>query len=444
MRPIVIQPADPFILCIRGDEGAHHHHPHHQPCSIPDLTMERSRWSRKEEAARLLRIQQTSGVVVGSDDRRHYHHTNNDGWNIIQGRHILGTASSRDRRDHPKRRNREESNSTEMRNATTLDPIVPNVDQSPPVPHPRSASLPTSTTPAHHSSQPQQLQRRTGSILKTKTLTDSLAHGSRPEEGGGPHHRRTTASITFDRIEIREYARTVGDNPSCTAGPPIRYEKTKHTHPCTKYFVPFSHFLSRSLHSLSWEYTVAGAMDVHAYERDRAPRRRKNELLLSRERRQEMLRKEWQVTQRDIADAVRQTVKTRNQRRTTITNLDKHAFPETPIEVFVQSGKRKFQRFWKQRARILLTKTVSRPPRRTVDVLEDQLAASQHCRRLQHADLDQLMKQLSCSSDSDDDTEDINPTSELRRPPSTLPTTTEKEIIMVSDDTTDDDTKEHH
>jgi len=426
MRPIVIQPADPFILCIRGDEGAvvsttdpyhHHHPPHHQPCSIPDLTMERSRLNRKEEAARLLRIQQTSGVVVGSDDRRHYHHTNNDGWNIIQGRHVLGTASSIDRRDHPKRRNREESNSTEIRNATTLDPIVPNADQPPPVPHPRSASLPTSTTPAHHSSQPQQLQRRTGSILKTKTLTDSLAHGSRPEEGGGPHHRRTTASITFDRIEIREYARTVGDNPSCTAGPPI---------------------------SLSWEYTVAGAMDVHAYERDRAPRRRKNEMLLARERRQEMLRKEWQVTQRDIADAVRQTVKTRNQRRTTITNLDQHAFPVTPIEVFVQSGKRKFQRFWKQRARILLTKTVSRPPRRTVDVLEDQLAASQHCRRLQHEDLEQLMKQLSSSSDSDDDTEDITPTSELRRPPSTLPTTTEKEIIMVSDDMMDDDTKEHH
>ena len=186
--------------------------------------------------------------VVGSYDRRHYHHTNNDGWNIIQGRHVLGTASRIGRREHPKRRTREESNSTEMRNATTFDPIVPNADPPPPVPHPRSAVRPTSTTPAHHSSQPQQLQRRTGSILKTTTRTDSLAaRGSRPEEGGGPH-RRTTASITFDRIEIREYARTVGDNPSCTAGPPIRYEKKKHTHPCTRILFLFLIFsLSLSL-----------------------------------------------------------------------------------------------------------------------------------------------------------------------------------------------------
>ena len=156
-----------------------------------------------------------------------------------------------------------------------------------------------------------------------------------------------------------------------------------------------------------------------------------------------MLRKEWQVTQRDIADAVRQTVKIRNQRRTTITNLDQRTLPVTHIEVFVESGKRKLQRFWKQRARILTT-TATRSPRRTVDVLEDQLVASQHCRRLQNADLDELMKQLSSLSDSDDDTEDITPTNELRRPPSTLASTTEKEIIMVSDDTTDDDTKEHH
>ena len=256
MRPIFIQPTDP-ILRSRGDEGDgvsttdpyHHHHPHHPPpCIIPDLTLERSRWSMKEEeAARLLRIQPTSGVVVGRSDRRHYHYTNSNGGKTIQGRHVLGTATSIDRCEHPKRRTREESNSTEMRNTTTLDPLLPNADPQPPVPHPRSASRLTPTTPSH--SAPPQRQQRTGSILKTKTLTDSLApRGSGPEEGEGPQRR--TASITFDRIEIREYARTVGDNPSCTAGPPIRYEKKKHTHPCTCMlflFLIFSLSLSLSL-----------------------------------------------------------------------------------------------------------------------------------------------------------------------------------------------------
>ena len=245
MRPIFIQPTDP-ILRSRGDEGDgvsttdpyHHHHPHHPPpCIIPDLTLERSRWSMKEEeAARLLRIQPTSGVVVGRSDRRHYHYTNSNGGKTIQGRHVLGTATSIDRCEHPKRRTREESNSTEMRNTTTLDPLLPNADPQPPVPHPRSASRLTPTTPSH--SAPPQRQQRTGSILKTKTLTDSLApRGSGPEEGEGPQRRRT-ASITFDRIEIREYARTIGDNPSCTAGPPIRYEKKKTHASMYKYFVP--------------------------------------------------------------------------------------------------------------------------------------------------------------------------------------------------------------
>ena len=235
MRPIFIQPTDP-ILRSRGDEGDgvsttdpyHHHHPHHPPpCIIPDLTLERSRWSMKEEeAARLLRIQPTSGVVVGRSDRRHYHYTNSNGGKTIQGRHVLGTATSIDRCEHPKRRTREESNSTEMRNTTTLDPLLPNADPQPPVPHPRRASLPTPTSSSHASPPP--LPRRTGSILKTTARTDSVARGSGPEGGGGPQRRRT-ASITFDRIEIREYARTIGDNPSCTAGPPIRYEKKKHT-----------------------------------------------------------------------------------------------------------------------------------------------------------------------------------------------------------------------
>ena len=37
-----------------------------------------------------------------------------------------------------------------------------------------------------------------------------------PEDAG-------TTRIKFDKVIIREYARTVGDNPSCSSGPPVRY-----------------------------------------------------------------------------------------------------------------------------------------------------------------------------------------------------------------------------
>lgn len=38
---------------------------------------------------------------------------------------------------------------------------------------------------------------------------------------GGPAKRRP--SVLFQAIEIREYERTVGDNPSCSSGPPVSY-----------------------------------------------------------------------------------------------------------------------------------------------------------------------------------------------------------------------------
>jgi len=56
-------------------------------------------------------------------------------------------------------------------------------------------------------------------IMKCRTLDESLhsTYGSdsgskSPEKDGG---------IRFHKIVIREYARTVGDNPSCSSGPPV-------------------------------------------------------------------------------------------------------------------------------------------------------------------------------------------------------------------------------
>lgn len=55
------------------------------------------------------------------------------------------------------------------------------------------------------------------SILKFRTVDESL-HSSYGSEGGS-----SRGSITFSQVQIREYARTVGDNPSCSSGPPVRY-----------------------------------------------------------------------------------------------------------------------------------------------------------------------------------------------------------------------------
>ena len=54
------------------------------------------------------------------------------------------------------------------------------------------------------------------SIMKWRTLDESL-HSTYGSENGKER------SLQFDKVIIREYARTVGDNPSCSSGPPVRY-----------------------------------------------------------------------------------------------------------------------------------------------------------------------------------------------------------------------------
>lgn len=91
----------------------------------------------------------------------------------------------------------------------------------------------------HHRSQsvPCRLSsRRIKGILKFKSVEASLhstyggsssnhseskaPDGEAGEDIGNSNGRRT---ITFTEILVREYARTVGDNPSCSSGPPVRY-----------------------------------------------------------------------------------------------------------------------------------------------------------------------------------------------------------------------------
>jgi hypothetical protein len=54
------------------------------------------------------------------------------------------------------------------------------------------------------------------SVMKVRTLDESI-HSTYVGSDGG-----SRGNIKFKSVGIREYARTVGDNPSCSAGPPVR------------------------------------------------------------------------------------------------------------------------------------------------------------------------------------------------------------------------------
>ena len=62
-------------------------------------------------------------------------------------------------------------------------------------------------------------------ILKISTHAEALKEtyggGGEKDKGGKENGSENGRNIKFLSIEIREYERALGDNPSCSSGPPI-------------------------------------------------------------------------------------------------------------------------------------------------------------------------------------------------------------------------------
>lgn len=96
------------------------------------------------------------------------------------------------------------------------------------------------------------------------------------------------------------------------------------------------------MYSIAWEYDPeTTVISLDRYEDMRPPRRAHFEMVLPRDVRQRMLRYDWDVSQNQIANAVRTNIKIKNQRRQTVTNLDKHSKVEELLETAGRSFVRK-------------------------------------------------------------------------------------------------------
>lgn len=94
----------------------------------------------------------------------------------------------------------------------------------------------------------------------------------------GPSSTRRGFSVEFSVVQIREFSRTVGDNPSCTSGPPI---------------------------SLGWEYNQI-TPDVHVVMHASRPHRTKRQFHLAASKRTNMLMSEWNVSEMELRKARRE------------------------------------------------------------------------------------------------------------------------------------------
>lgn len=150
------------------------------------------------------------------------------------------------------------------------------------------------------------------SIMSARTLHDSLHRGRGRAKRPGMDCR----SISFAQVNIREYERVLGDNPSVTSGPPL---------------------------SIGWRHAPdLISMDLDDYEEGRGAHRSSSEYLVPRAVREQVLREHAGVSRRELVGAVRAIQKEKAQRRKTVVNLNIQ-----PLEERLEGAKRKIKKMLK-------------------------------------------------------------------------------------------------
>jgi len=112
-------------------------------------------------------------------------------------------------------------------------------------------------------------------------------------------------SVKFDKVHMREYERTLGDNPAVSAGPPV---------------------------SLGWHYAPEQELDVEQYESYRPPRRSKQEFAMPAKIREEMLVSEWGCTLPELRIASFDSDRIKGQRLETASQNKQVQYMEEMME----------------------------------------------------------------------------------------------------------------
>jgi len=148
------------------------------------------------------------------------------------------------------------------------------------------------------------------SILKKESST-SLPSSPKGKCKKQVNIKRTSSSVSFNSITIREYDLTLGDHPDCSWGPPL---------------------------SLDWDFDEVHEGCVIQYEEQRAPKRKPRQMVQSSIRRKAYL-KSIGYTDEDIEVATKNVGAARTKRF-----LTRKAVSVIPLESAFESACRKFKR----------------------------------------------------------------------------------------------------
>lgn len=181
------------------------------------------------------------------------------------------------------------------------------------------------------SSQPNLYRPPLRSSMTSRTLHESLHRGRRSSDGAP--NPRIKRNVSFAQVNIREYERIMGDNPSVTCGPPL---------------------------SLGWRYVPeATTISIDDYEEGKGSPRQSSEFLVPKVVRERLLKEHADVSRREMVAAVRSIQKEKSKRQQTVVNL-----PMQKTEERVEGAKRKMKKILK--------------PSTSYDKLEEELWDNAH------------------------------------------------------------------
>jgi hypothetical protein len=182
--------------------------------------------------------------------------------------------------------------------------------------------------------------KQTRGILRNTTNVMTNHHNHcQPEfdeSSGSKVSTKSSTSVSFESITIREYAVTIGDNPSCSSGAPI---------------------------SIDWSYNEKATVPIEDYEKYKPPRREKSELKMPSEIRNNILQ-EWDYSLSRILMASTEAQNVRNQRSKSAQTFTQRQIVRNGIKGFCNMPK------------VLYRKASRRSGKKTVDADTDCHAAS--------------------------------------------------------------------
>ncbi len=129
-------------------------------------------------------------------------------------------------------------------------------------------------------------------LKKVESCSTDLSEASSDEGTPETKSRRPLHKVKFDMIQVRDYNITLGDNPSCSYGPPV---------------------------SLDWEYDERDPISLESFEdvKSKIPRRKAYQMHMISRQRSDLLRNEAGFTDDEIEKVVEEMRKIQKERSRT-------------------------------------------------------------------------------------------------------------------------------